>query len=495
MRVVLISPYGTVAAMGLRSLSACLASAGHHVSMIFLPHSRREASIYVLHPEELYTSDILEQVAVLCQGAGLIGISLMTNQFFRAQQLTKYLRARLDIPIVLGGVHPTLRPQECLEFADIICIGEGEGAIVDLARRLSQRDTYHDVANLWCRLPNGEIGCTPSRPLIRDLDSLPLPDRGPSNHYVLDQSRIRPLTEELFRRYMHGIGLDKDGLTYPLMTSRGCPHRCAYCTNSAFVELYPEWQHVRRRTISSVIEEIQSFRRQYPSTTSVAFFDDEFLAVPQERLREFAEQYKEEVGLPFYCMAGPTTINRERLETVKSAGMIKMAMGIESGSRRGQTVFERPANSHAILKAAKLLHEYSARPPFFDLITDNPYEGIPEQLETLRLLRQIPTPFELCLFSLVFYPGTALGERARAEGLISDEKKEVYVHHYWEVQPTLYNLVLHVIRKRAYDGRPLGWLVALLCRPSLYRLLSANWLRAFWRTAYPTMVAKLGLHR
>ena len=90
---------------------------GHEVKVLFMP---------VLFTHD-YKNDTLEEVAEFAKGAELIGISLMTNYYFNAVQVNEKLRERLpNIPIVWGGVHPTIRPDESLQHADMICVGEGE---------------------------------------------------------------------------------------------------------------------------------------------------------------------------------------------------------------------------------------------------------------------------------------------------------------------------------------------------------------------------------
>ncbi|MGC9358255.1 MAG: B12-binding domain-containing radical SAM protein, partial [Anaerolineae bacterium] len=182
MKVVLISPYGSLVNVGLRVLSACLSRAGHDTRVIFLPSAKETSSFLLFDPAELYDEKIIRQVTALCADAGLIGITVMTNYFYKARQLTEALRERLHVPIVWGGIHPTVRPAECLEHADIVCVGEGEQALVELANRIANRQTYENIANLGYKDANGKVIVNSVRPLIHDLDALPFPDFGPENH-------------------------------------------------------------------------------------------------------------------------------------------------------------------------------------------------------------------------------------------------------------------------------------------------------------------------
>jgi anaerobic magnesium-protoporphyrin IX monomethyl ester cyclase len=477
MKVVLISPYGSLVGVGLRVLSACLSQAGYDVCMIFLPSARETSSFLLFDPSELYDEGIIEQVGDLCADAGLVGITVMTNYFYKAKQLTETLRERLRVPIVWGGIHPTVRPEECLEHADIVCVGEGDQALVELADRIAEGKSYDDVANLGYKSAGGRVIVNPLRPLIHYLDALPFPDFGPDNHYVLHEGRIRPLTPALIRFYLMAASATGEPV-YPLLATRGCPHRCNYCANDSYANLYQGWRHVRRRSNASLVAEIRTFRERFPFVGEIALLDDVFVAAPTRTIVDFARLYREEVGLPFYCIVSPLTINEPKLSALLDAGLVRVSMGIQSGSERVQKLYNRPIDNKTILKATRLVHKYadSMLPPIYDVITDNPYEETQDQLETLELLQRIPPPYKLLMFSLVFYPGTALYKRARADGLIKDEGEEIYNRNYFKLQPTFYNLVIYGFHRRFPR-----WLLCLTSHKLVFRLLNTSRLRPFWR--------------
>jgi len=478
--VVLISPCGSLVNIGLRVLSACLSQAGYDTRMIFLPSAKETSSFLLFDPSELYDEVVIEQVVDLCTDASLVGITVMTNYFYKARQLTEALRERLEIPVVWGGIHPTVRPEECLEYADIVCVGEGDEALVELADRIAEGRSYEHVANLGYKSADGRVVLHPVRPLVHDLDALPFPDFGPDNHYVLHEGRIRRLTPTLICFYLMAASATGEP-AYPLLATRGCPHRCNFCANDSYAALYGNWRRVRRRSNASLVAEIQACRDRFPFVGEIALLDDVFVAAPTETIVEFGRLYKEEVGLPFYCIVSPPTINESKLLALLNAGLVRVSMGIQSGSERIQNSYSRPVDNTAILKAAGLIQKYTDRmlPPVYDVITDNPYEEIQDQLETLELLHQIPAPYRLLMFSLVFYPGTALYERARADGLIKDEREEIYDRNYFKLQPTFYNLVVYGFHRQFPR-----WLLRLMSHRVGFRLLNTPRLRPFWRLAH-----------
>jgi len=401
----------------------------------------------------------------------------MTNYFHKAKQLTDTLHANLDVPVVWGGIQPTVEPDLCLDYADIVCIGEGEQALADLAACIQGGQSYAHIPNLGYKTEQGQVVVNPPRPLIQDLDQLPFPDFGPEGHYLLHRGRVVPLTPNLLRTYLMDASATGQPV-YPLLATRGCPHRCSYCANDAYADLYRSWRKVRRRSNASLIAEIQAFRAQFPFVGEVAFLDDVFVAAPTETIEAFARLYKASVGLPFYCIVSPLTINEPKLKALLDAGLIRVSMGIQTGSPQLQELYHRRIDNEVVLKAAHLFNRHQAQmlSPVYDIITDNPYATPEDQLDTLRLLNQLPRPYKMLMFSLVFYPGTALYEKALAEGLIEDVNAEVYSRNYFKLQPTYYNLALYGFHRQFPPG-----LLRLMSHKYVFRLLSASVLRPLWR--------------
>ncbi len=139
--------------MGPRVLSSCLKQAGFATRKLFLQIAEEKGDI----PPGLflYPDSVLEQVGELCKDALLVGVSLMSNYLDRVAQLCEFLREKTGAPVVVGGIHATLMPRECAEFADYVCIGEGEEAIVEIARANSQGKDASSVANVYGLPANG----------------------------------------------------------------------------------------------------------------------------------------------------------------------------------------------------------------------------------------------------------------------------------------------------------------------------------------------------
>ena len=134
MKISIISPFPDVRAYGIRVITACLKKAGHDVNLFFL---MKEFS-------ERYAEKTMNDLVKLTKGSDLVGISLMTNFYDNAVQITKKLKDNYDFPILWGGIHPTVRPEESLQHADMVCIGESEETLVDLANRMQNKQNYYD---------------------------------------------------------------------------------------------------------------------------------------------------------------------------------------------------------------------------------------------------------------------------------------------------------------------------------------------------------------
>lgn len=446
MDVVLISPYSDIAALGIRGISAVLKKAGHHTRLIFLPYQFPE----IEHRRDFmcrYSSAVLDQVTGLCEGAGLIGISLMTNYFEQAATLSQHLRERLSIPVIWGGIHPTISPEQCLDFCDMVCVGEGEYAMLDVVNAIENHEEVASIPNIVTR-KNGGVLRQPPRPILEDLDALPYFDYDMDDHHVLDQNteRIVSLDAQLLQKYLTKQAPTKGraALFYQTIASRGCPHNCTYCCWHALKKIYGVKTNIRRRSVGHIIGELEIILDRMPWFREITFSDDSFLDAPVDEIGHMASEYKRVAQKrPFQCLAEPRTITRGRMDPLVDAGLANIQIGIQTGSERIKEMYRRTHTNQKIIEMATLLREYipRIRPPIYDFILDNPWETLQDKYETLQLLLKMPPPFYLQIFRLTFFPGTGLFEKARESGLISDDIREIYSQQYNERDINYINLL------------------------------------------------------
>ncbi len=485
MRVVLISPYPDITAFGVRGISSFLRARGVDTRLIFLPDPLGDA---LLDAPERYSPAVMEALVPLCADADLVGVSLMTNYADNAVQITRTLRSNIAAPILWGGVHPTIRPAECLETADLACVGDGEEAILDVCRALEAGRPATDIPNIWARLPDGTVAENAVRPLTQDLDSYPAPDWSHQDHYILDGEAIVPLTPARTEHFLSQGTVSRliGRVGYQTMTGRGCPHRCAYCVNDAIKALYGPKGYLRWRTTEHVMAELEQARREMPFIGYVWISDDAFFARPLEDIQAFCRQYKVRVGLPFTCLGSPATITKDKMEALIDAGMIYLQMGVQTGSPRIQELFNRKAmGNDKMLAAMAVVNAYKDRmlPPSYDFILDTPYETTKDRLDSVRFIARIPKPFRLQPFSLVLYPGTKLHAMAKADGHLTDERKQVYTKSYTMRRPDYINLLILL----AKGGRFPSKLLAVLASDPVAKVLGSAALAPLVKLAFSVL--------
>jgi radical SAM superfamily enzyme YgiQ (UPF0313 family) len=471
MKIALISPYSDIATLSVRYLSAYLKKQGFDTSLFFMAHATSE---YDLTPDfaRFYPDETLERLAGLLSDADLIGLSLMTNYFPLARSLTRFLKERVRAPVLWGGVHPTVAPEASLEYADFVCIGEGEEALADLGDALKAGKDTTRIPNIWSRAGD-RIHKNDPRPLIEDLDSLPFPDYECDAHYAYDEQSeaLVQLTDANMEKFLtrSSAVLGRSRLFYQTVASRGCPMKCTYCIWSTQSKLYPGQKILRQRDLEKVVEEVAFIKAKYPFINSLVFSDDTFMAYKKDELARFNAIYKDKVGLPFQILASPWNINRDKVALLVDAGMKNIQIGIESGSEKILKSYNRAYPVEKILKMARMLRDFvpDIEPPIYDFVLDNPYETCDDLRQTIDLILSIPRPFFLQKFSLTFFPGTAIREQAIRDGFLVDDESQTYGKHYNFRKPNYLTVVLFLTTTRVPKG-----LIRLLNSRPMMRLFT-----------------------
>jgi anaerobic magnesium-protoporphyrin IX monomethyl ester cyclase len=471
-KLTLVSPYSDITSYGLRCLSSYLKSFGHEVIMIFLPDYREEVEDK-RNTDDLYLQSLMEEVARQAQGSGLIGISLMTYCFQRVAQLTDYLKAQLSVPIIWGGIHATIRPEECLAHADYACRGEGEESLAKLVAALEANESVSEVPNLVFQR-DGRVVLNPVAPLVQKLDVFPRPDYDLTDHFyaLLGQPPLKPMDPESFEKLMAMNPLSDPGrgeIVYQTMSSRGCPYHCAYCCNNFLRQLYAKQKYVRFLEVETIIGELKDIKARFPFLNTVLFSDDSFFSAPTRWLEHFARRYAAEVGLPFRCLASPLAITEAKLALLTGAGLRGLQIGIQSGSERTRRQYQREGSSEAVIRAGQIVAQFipPIDPPKYDIILDNPYETMEDLQDTIYLMRRLPPPYQVQPFSLVFIPGTDLHTKALRDGLIQDEQRQIYRKQFHVAG----NIYFKFLMTLAGGHRSTKWL-SLLGQPFLLKFFN-----------------------
>jgi radical SAM superfamily enzyme YgiQ (UPF0313 family) len=207
--------------------------------------------------------------------------------------------------------------------------------------------------------------------------------------------------------------------------------------------------------------------------------DDAFLLRTERELMDFAEKYKENVGLPFWVTgAHPLTLTRKKLSILVDAGLVDIRMGIQTGSERTKRLYKRHHSNQQVEEAVRMINEFKnkIKLPAYDIILDNPWETEDDVIETLMLLAKLPTPYALLLFPLQFYPATDLYERAKRDGMITDDPKEVWRISHHNIKNTYLNRLVLLVYEYAARGDKISTKMMLLLTNRKLRQLRLSWL-------------------
>jgi len=458
MNVALIYVDEDFKAFGLRCISSMLKKAGHPTRLILLKSK-----------DDRYSGETLADVADCVRGCGLAGISCFSRASDKAIQVLDAVRP-LVRNTVWGGIHATLNPGECAKHADVVCRGEGEGFMIDLVDRLEKGESWRDIPNA-AFYENGNLMLNAIRPMIADLDELPMMDFGSGDEYHLQDRhlvRIDPATDRSDMVSFNG--------------TRGCDFFCTYCSNSKLKELYSaKGRYARRLSVGEYIRQLEELKRIFPGVKCFELFDEDFCARRPEEIRQFADEYTERIGIPFECMVSPLMMNREKMDSMVQAGLWRINMGIESGSERTKKeVYNRHMSNDRVMEAARIINGHPHVVPVYFFIIGNPYETAEDLLATIRFIRDLPYPFFLRTYNLVFFPGTLLYDSAVRDGLIGgieDSGYDLdflsglkYSRHAWKKKNLYLNGLLYLmsgqVGRRRLEFVPRAW-VDFLIRPGI----------------------------
>jgi anaerobic magnesium-protoporphyrin IX monomethyl ester cyclase len=253
----------------------------------------------------------------------LVGITANTIQIKSAWRDAALVKSVADIPVVLGGPHPTVLPAESAERpkVDIVVRGEGEATWEDLCQWRVANDEWREaisglqsVPGISYQTSDGQVHHNPDRPVIEDLNSLLLP----AYHlFKVDRyTNLQPTVDHI------------EGPSYPILTSRGCPYRCTYCS-----QIGPRrW---RMRSPENVVAEWRWLVRDL-GAAEIGVLDDSF-NINRQRVLDICDLLiKEELThVPWIMINGirANLADTELLGRMKQAGCIRSAFGVESGNQ------------------------------------------------------------------------------------------------------------------------------------------------------------------
>lgn len=370
---------------------------------------------------------------------GMVGLSCFMSASFpfvrRAAAAVK--EARPGVPVVIGGVHPTLFAREILTHCpeiDVIVLGEGERQAVRLAAALQAEDRcgLEGIPGLAFRADDGRVVVAPQTSYVNDLDELPAPawDLLDLERYYRDHST-----------WYNPRGLDIR-MSVPILTSRACPRDCSFCLSHRMMG-----RGLRRRSATAVVDEMARVYETF-GLSYFGFVDDQ-LTISKSHVVGICEEITRR-GLVFQFESfngyDLRTMDEEVVDAMVTAGCVYAIMPIEHGSdRMRKEVIGKPIPREQIFRTAELYKKH-------DLLTRGVFiMGFPEDTPaTLQETYDMMVELDLdmySVFNLIPFPGTRVFEQVVRDDLLVDA---IDFDSFWQG-----NLDLNATRDRPYI-RPYG---------------------------------------
>lgn len=375
--------YRAAESHGIEIMSSVLKKAGHKTELIFDPGL--DHNPYFKSPLKINENKLLLKAKNF--SPDLVAFSCETNLFPYVEKWSGMLKKELDIPIIVGGPHTTALPNFVLKkkSIDMVCRGEGELALLELVNSLEQRRLNNKIKNIWFK-KNSKIIRNPLRPLIKDLDKLPFPDK------------------DLF--YKYGVFTDRANV----ISSRDCVFNCSFCINSFYNKLYSK-RGIRKRSVDNLILELISYKNKY-KIKSIDFLDDMFIT-NIKWLKEFSIKYKKYINLPFRCHAHPISLNKKNIIILKKAGIDMIFLGIDSADKNILKLMNRNVSLKKVEEIIHILKKKNIKIQTSALFSC-PGEDKKKMWKTVKFTEKI-NPDEVSTYTFYPFPGSELYKKIKKD--------------------------------------------------------------------------------
>jgi len=353
------------------------------------------------------------------------GISTMTGpSLLPSLAVSRKIKEKADIPVVWGGMHPTMLPEQTLEerSIDLAVIGEGEVAAVEIAGALDDKGldsrTLGAISGIAFR-ENGGVTINPTKSFISDLDAY-----SPAWHH-LDRGRYIYKSKYFYSEM--GSKLPGESIA-AVITSRGCPWRCGYCYN----------QFVNKRTFRAhsaerVIAEVESLKKDF-AVSAVIFEDDDFFANKKRAL-----EVVRRIGIPWSSSIRANYIARwgeDFIKEISENNCVEIRIGAESGSPRVLEIMHKDITVEDIRRSAELCRKYNVH-HLTNFMIGIPGETWEDMLLTFDLMDSLEKEGHFVNGPSVYlpWPGTPLYDTAVERGFKPPEEMTAWAVQWGKDQP------------------------------------------------------------
>lgn len=367
---------------GLMCLASVLEKADHTVKIL-------DSVRYPLDPTEL-NSKIREF------NPDLIGMSIYSIGVDKAIASAENIKTEFNVPIVAGGPHIIVYPDDLAKYDcfDYLVTGEGEQTLTELVDALANDGDFAAIKGLYYR-KDGEVMKNEPRPYIEDLDELPFP----AFHLIEDLAGYNPQLLVYRRRPV-----------ITLITSRGCPFECIFC-NSVWTR---RW---RANSAEYVVDLMEHVIKNF-GAREISFHEDTF-ALNKKRVLKICRLIKERnLNIIWSATVNLKTLDQEVIHAMKDAGCWLVSVGIESGSAEVLKFIKKPVDKETITRVTGWLHDEGIRIRGYFIIGH--LIDTPETIkETIDFAKSLPL-HSMNLAVMYLAPGSEAREIAEPYGTINE---------------------------------------------------------------------------
>ncbi len=449
--------------LGIEILSAQLKQRGHEVRLFYDPSLFDDKTIFSM-PSMHRVFDIRPRMIedLVAFEPDIVAFSVLTNTYRWSLEVAEIIKQRLDVPVIFGGVHPTVVPELVIKRpeVDIINLGEGYESLPELVSAIERGQDYHHIRNLWVKDGDTVIR-NEIRPTFHDLDALPHADK------------------KLFAGYFDV------GSIYLMITGLGCPYRCTFCSNDLLMDMYEgKGRYIRRRSVDDVIAELVQAKKIY-RLRMVKFVDDIF-TLNMRWLEEFAERYPREIGVPYYALSHPDHVNDKSARLLKASGCHRLELGVQSvNEETKRVILDRPETKEQMANAFACCERHGIH-YLINHMFGIPTEGEAQQREASRFYADF-RPSRIGSYYLKYLPRTRIADIAAEQGLIGLQDVREFEQGYFATVHSAENIERDLLRVFK-NHETLNLLMPLLPRWVNRRLARSrivnvfHWVPSFVRT-------------
>lgn len=401
-RSIVLVGYQDQGNLGLGYIAANLSANGFHAHIV--DFRQRAKAVYE---------------AIQSQRPVAVGFSLIFQHYFSLfADLARYLREKgVACHLTIGGHYPSLRYEDVLRDMpelDSVVMFEGEQTLLELARRLWRTNNWRATDGIAYRTGD-RIVCNPLRPLTPDLNRMPFPQRS-------------------------GVPDDTLGhVMLPITATRGCAHRCAFCSIREFYARVPG-RKVRRRSAQNVVSEMRSLYEKYKAR--IFLFQDDDFPVAGKRGHAWIDTFVQELRdqdlygkIIWKISCRADEIDPMLLSLMKDAGLYLVYLGIESGTQAGLETLNKRINPNQNIRAVSLLKQLGIMFAYGFMLFD-PGSTFQTVQANVRFLKKIVGDGSAAVVycKMLPYAGTPIEKTLAREGRLTGTR-----HHpdYRFAQPAL----------------------------------------------------------